>query len=340
MAALSNLLFVTFACGLVCATAGLFDQVLNGADSCYDICDKTYAAHTYENSNESGSCKRGCRFCSIMAFFHDYAENETLADCTDSCREAYNGTNGISINEADACVSGCRSQLQNLEPKGGALLPQDEERVEDARMHMLYPLMYMHSVYSNMLDKVYRHMEFSWSVFKQGDSGQIVVVRSQPVIVNFVPEDVDLEDIPDETPWPDDRTSSFVETNIAGQDNSATPFFSFAFGPSQLRSARSMGDSHDLQLDAESDRSDWLSCVARKTGIARIVLCFLILATAVVMIWFCLTAAATAPEQHLSINGDLEYLRTMDEKDCYKLLQPQSRVEARPLPIKIKVEQI
>jgi hypothetical protein len=57
-------------------------------------------------------------------------------------------------------------------------------------------------------------------------------------------------------------------------------------------------------------RSDWLTCVARKTGIARIVLCFLILATAVVMIWFCLTAAATAPD-HVSFLVGLGVLQEM-----------------------------
>ena len=44
--------------------------------------------------------------------------------------------------------------------------------------------------------------------------------------------------------------------------------------------------------------------------------------------------------QRLSINGDLEYLRAVGEKDGFKLLHPQSVVEARPLPVKIRVEQI
>ena len=44
--------------------------------------------------------------------------------------------------------------------------------------------------------------------------------------------------------------------------------------------------------------------------------------------------------QHLSINGDVEYLRTLSEKEAFKLLHPQVQIEARPLPIKIKVQQI
>ena len=53
-------------------------------------------------------------------------------------------------------------------------------------------------------------------------------------------------DIPDSLPWPDDKTISFMETNIVSQDNSATPLLNF--GASQLRAARS---DDGLQLNAE-----------------------------------------------------------------------------------------
>ncbi|KAL8561707.1 hypothetical protein ACOMHN_025991 [Nucella lapillus] len=342
MAASSNILFVVFTCGLVCATAGIFDHVFDSVNSCHDTCDNTYSAHTYENGDEASSCNRGCRLYSMIAFIHDHAENETMAGCIGSCLEAYNSTSRNSSSEADACVTGCQGQHQAQKTMK---TDDDDDDAEARKIHMLYPLMYMHSVYSHMLDRMYNHLEYSWSVFRQGDTGQIVVVRSQPVVIEFAPVDMELED----TPWPDERTSSLVETNIAGQDNSATPFFSFAFGPSQLRSSQGLASPKGLQLDSEdSGQSDWLSCVARKTGIARIILCFLILATAVVMMWFCLTAAAAAPEQaralkHLSIQSihdDLGYLRSLDEKDCLKMFEPQTRVEVAPLPIKIKVEQI
>lgn len=60
-------------------------------------------------------------------------------------------------------------------------------------MHVLYPLLYMHGIYSNMIDKVYRHMEVSWSVFMQADNGQLVVVRSEPHAIDFVPGDMEGE---------------------------------------------------------------------------------------------------------------------------------------------------
>ena len=48
MAALQNILLVCAAFGLVYA-ADFFDTVIDDVDSCQDICDKTYPAHTYEN---------------------------------------------------------------------------------------------------------------------------------------------------------------------------------------------------------------------------------------------------------------------------------------------------
>lgn len=43
-------------------------------------------------------------------------------------------------------------------------------------------------------------------------------------------------DIPDSLPWMDDKTSTYMETNIASQDNSATPLLNF--GASQMGAAR------------------------------------------------------------------------------------------------------
>lgn len=82
------------------------------------------------------------------------------------------------------------SSLHENDPNSDTLLnvPQDEPTV-----HVLYPLLYMHGIYSNMIDKVYRHMEVSWSVFMQADNGQLVVVRSEPHAIDFVPGDMEGE---------------------------------------------------------------------------------------------------------------------------------------------------
>lgn len=44
----------------------------------------------------------------------------------------------------------------------------------------VYPLMYVHNMYSNMVDKLWQHMRVSWSFYMQADNGRLVVIRSQP----------------------------------------------------------------------------------------------------------------------------------------------------------------
>ena len=51
--------------------------------------------------------------------------------------------------------------------------------------------------------------------------------------------------------------------------------------------------------DKETAASDWLSCLAKRTGLPRLLLCLVILLSAVAMIWLCMSAAVTAPEQKL-----------------------------------------
>lgn len=328
MAALQSVFVFSLVFCCICAFE-FHDTIIDNQNPCRDICDKTYSAHTYENGPETDSCRRGCRFFAIMDMIHSHDDiNASVADCSASCEEAYSN----STADDAACKLGCNSQHQQT------AVADKKAKEEEPSIHLLYPLMYVHGFYSNMIDKVYHHMEVSWALYVQADNGQLVVIKSEPRTVDSV--SADMEDIPDSLSWMDDKTSAYLETNIAGQDNSATPLLNLR--ASQMRAAHSQDG---LQLNIEDDRdsamrSDWLTCVARKTGIARIVLCFLILATAVVMIWFCLTAAATAPEHRLSINGDVEYLRSLDEKDAFKLLHPQVRVEARPLPVKIRVQQI
>ena len=60
-------------------------------------------------------------------------------------------------------------------------------------VHVLYPLMYMHSMYSSMLDQVYHHMEVSWSFIMHTSDGRLVVVHTQPQVSDFGPEDSEGE---------------------------------------------------------------------------------------------------------------------------------------------------
>lgn len=50
--------------------------------------------------------------------------------------------------------------------------------LQDDFMDMMYPLMYVHSVYSTMLDRMYSGMSASWSVY--ANNQRIIIVKSQP----------------------------------------------------------------------------------------------------------------------------------------------------------------
>ncbi|XP_005107849.1 transmembrane protein 59-like [Aplysia californica] len=155
---------------------------------------------------------------------------------------------------------------------------------------MMYPLMYMHNVYSNMVDKVTQHMSVSWSFFMQDGTGRLVVIKSHPQVV-----DLDVQDFDDYSTFK--GTSSGVETNIEASDNTATEMLRH----SQMKSVRSFGDemnaarAYPWSSTEDSNNSDWLSCIARKTGIPRLLLCIIILLSAIAMIWLCMSAAVTAP---------------------------------------------
>lgn len=45
-------------------------------------------------------------------------------------------------------------------------------------MDMMYPLMYIHGIYSNMLDKMYTGMSASWSLYVSNQ--RVLIVKSQP----------------------------------------------------------------------------------------------------------------------------------------------------------------
>ena len=92
----------------------------------------------------------------------------------------------------------------------------------------------------------------------------------------------------------DFNTANYKETNLEPVDRSATPVFRhYQVRPNQV-------DDDELNLQESQpvrQSSDWLSCVSRKTGLPRLFLSLVLLGCAVMMIWLCLAATVTAPDQ-------------------------------------------
>ncbi|XP_059149398.1 transmembrane protein 59-like isoform X2 [Physella acuta] len=316
----------------ITASASLLN-LISDIDPCEDACQKTYPSHTYDKSQSIECCKRGCRLYSIIELVgEEDSINGTLKSCFDNCNDAYPG----DTDETSACSLGCSSQ-KPFTDKWGHLVDMDSDFMHEGMPRMMYPFLYMHNMYSNMVDKVTHHMSVSWSFFMQDGSGRLVVIKSQPQVL-----DMDVQDFDDYSAFK--GTSSMIETNIEASDNTATEVLRH----SQMKSARGFTDELNA-AEAEpwklnDNSSDWLTCIARKTGIPRLILCMIILFSAIAMIWLCMSAAVTAPEQRfpqkLSISGDLEYLRYLPDKKGIKGIHPQDFIEARPLPVKIHVEKI
>lgn len=94
------------------------------------------------------------------------------------------------------------------------------------------------------------------------------------------------------------KTSNYIETNLAFLDNSATPNLKNSQVNALDRQGRDLGLAVEEPVD-EQQSPDWLSCVSRKTGLPRLILSLTIFLAAIVMIWLCVTAIATAPEQRV-----------------------------------------
>ena len=55
---------------------------------------------------------------------------------------------------------------------------------------VFYPLLYVHNMYSNMVDKLTQTMTVRWSFYMQGDNGKLVVVKSaSPRIIEYAVPD-------------------------------------------------------------------------------------------------------------------------------------------------------
>ena len=90
---------------------------------------------------------------------------------------------------------------------------------------------------------------------------------------------------------------NYIEAYLPEIDNSATPNVKH----SQMHPIDIMGGSYDSVSSATVQEvpADWLSCIAKRTGLPRLFLSLTIFASAMVMIWLCFTTAVTAPEHRI-----------------------------------------
>ena len=61
----------------------------------------------------------------------------------------------------------------------------------------MYPFMYIHRLYSDMISNVVSRSSVSWSVYMRDDDGSVMVVKSAPRL-EFVNVNRDFDDIFDD----------------------------------------------------------------------------------------------------------------------------------------------
>lgn len=263
-------------------------------------------------------------------------------------------------------------------------------------IHFINPFMYVHNMYSNMIDKMWNHLSVRWSFYMRTGDGSVVVVKSEPeftpefdsvenddgmymndhfnfsykrldkyityILANikkncFLPckqslgflkllclfvhklcllitflniewmslelqmkftfqvcmkDDNSSGDIPGGdnqgrkyhsgscaycahiivfSLCSDYNTAHYLETNLEEVDRSATPVIK--------RSQIMPEEGTQYSANGDNNSNDWLSCVSKKTGLSRVFLSMLLFMSAMMMIWLCLTAMVTAPEQRV-----------------------------------------
>ncbi|XP_019387009.1 PREDICTED: transmembrane protein 59 isoform X3 [Crocodylus porosus] len=280
-----------------------FDSVLGSTASCHRACQLTYPLHTYPKEEELYACQRGCRLFSICQFVDDGIDlNRTKLECDSACTEAYSQS-----DEQYACHLGCQNQLPFAE------LRQEQLMSLMPRIHLLFPLTLVRSIWSDMMDSAQSFITSSWTFYLQADDGKIVIFQSKPE-VQYVPQ-------------ADQETAELKESSSSDPQS----------GGSLTRGRFFEEEENDSFLKCLSVNSSWILTTT-------------LVLSVLVLLWICCATVATAVEQYvppekLSIYGDLEYMneQKLNRYPTSALVvvrcKNEEHEEAGPLPTKVNLAQ-
>ena len=71
-------------------------------------------------------------------------------------------------------------------------------------IHIMYPVMYLHRIYSDMINQFVGQRFVSWSVYMRDDDGSVTVIKSAPTF-----EIVDINKDDDNNPFEDGKIHAF-----------------------------------------------------------------------------------------------------------------------------------
>ncbi|XP_060087841.1 transmembrane protein 59 isoform X1 [Heteronotia binoei] len=281
-----------------------FEPALGSTAPCQRTCQSTYPLHTYPKEEELYACQRGCRLFSICQFVDDGVDlNQTKLECDSACTEAYSQS-----DEQYACHLGCQNQLPYAE------LRQEQLMSLMPRIHLLFPLTFVRSFWSDMMETAHSFITSSWTFYLQADDGKIVIFQSKPEVQYVQKPHQEAMDLKEST---QSKASSDLQPR----------------GP-QIHS----------EFFEEDESDSFFKCISVNSGW---ILTTTLILSILVLLWICCATVTTAVEQYvpsekLSIYGDLEY---MNEQKLHRyptsaLVVVKGKIdeqEAGPLPAKVNL---
>jgi hypothetical protein len=258
--------------------------------------------------------------------------NSTRNSCIFSCDSAY-----IDEAQKEACILGCNSKQPFLPRMADVDVDFFQPPNIDMDMSFMSPMLYVHDLYSNMINKFGSSFSSSWTFYMQMNNGKMVIVRSGPIMLDMDDQAV--------------KTANYYETNLEPQDKSATPDIVY----SQLSKNSwdtfddSMYDINMQERQSSPSSSSWFACFSQRSDVSRFMLMVAVCLSVLGFMWLGVTALVnsgknrnvTIKPEKLSIYGDLEYLSRLDQKQLLSAMNPQQFVvEAPPLPLKLPVNSV
>uniref|UniRef100_H3AGF0 Transmembrane protein 59 n=1 Tax=Latimeria chalumnae TaxID=7897 RepID=H3AGF0_LATCH len=321
-----GIVFVSFLLVVVFDTVScdVFDSVLGDTVPCHKSCQMTYTLHTYPKDEELYACQRGCRLFSICQFVDDGIDlNQTKLECESACNEAYSNP-----DEQYACNLGCQSQLPLAERRQEQLISMMP------KIHLLYPLTLVRSIWSDMMNSAQSFISSSWTFYLQADDGKIVIFQSKPQIQYIAPLNIQTEDL-NEASLSKGSKSKLLMSMLTR---------SFLQN-CQCRSYPGMGKYVD-----EKEEHSLFKCLSTNTWLPGWILTTTLILSVAVLVWICCATVATAvdqyvPSEKLSIYGDLEYMNEhkLNPYPSSSLViissKSQDKEEVGPLPPKVNLDQ-
>lgn len=275
--------------------------------SCETACEKSYPGAEEDQVRLFSFCRNGCRLLNVIDVLDGFNDlNDTKLACFKCCQDSY--SLGPNI---DACKFGCESQVAGAEQRR----LQVEEYCFNQQLDNLSPLLYISSIFTNMIEISSDRMIRSY--YSQRISGGLVVVAAGSSLVS------DSGDASF-----DDKSNNYMEMRgmIIG------PVVDMP-SPNDNPSSVIVDEPAENSLALKSDG------VLARTGISRVLAFSLFVLAVLLVIWIWTGApnAAAAAKQDRKLlleKQNLKYLQCFDDSGELQLfIAPSSDdIKAGPPP--------